>query len=518
MRKALTDRIPETARPDLQSAISVQPGPLPAPTGSPSPERRRLNVFKDKSVMLSEDLEIGSHLRGTIEGLIKSAGGNVTESVNKADIYVCQYREGIEYKTASWCGKVVGNLPWLYHLITHNAWTSPLRRLLHYPIARGGLPGFKKYRISLSNYNGEARIYLENLAKAAGCEFTKTMKQDNTHLITAHQISEKCDAAKEWNINMINHLWLEESYARWQIQSLTNTRYTHFPPRTNLSEVVGQTPIDRQSLERNFFPKETKLQEDPNENERPEPIEKMDLGIARNKISNSSAVQPPSSSNEKLPVHKPRHSEGTTPKLLKDPRRLSEGAPFRTPAASRFKAEGKENETPSTTSSRGAKDRAVAKIHDLAPDIALYEKERKRVGGVMYGRNKGESRETEFVHRRSVSRETEEDADNESRPAKRVKKAKGPPAMKLLVTGYSKWSNNKKKENEDKVSSPLRFRMPLLKSIGASPRPRHPHHPRLPHLHAPRRPQDPPYPEVHLRHLARSDRYLYRLPRRLPRR
>ena len=452
MRKALTDRIPETARPDLQSTISAQPGPLPTPTGSPSPERRRLNVFKDKPVMLSRDLEIGSHLRGTIEDLIKSAGGSITGSVNKADIYICHYREGVEYKTASWEGKVVGNLPWLYHLITHNAWISPLRRLLHYPIARGGLPGFKKFRISLSNYNGEARIYLENLAKAAGCEFTKTMKQDNTHLITAHQVSEKCDAAKEWNINMINHLWLEESYAKWQIQSLTNTRYTHFPPRTNLSEVVGQTPIDRQSLERNFFPKEAKPQKKTGDDDPSEPVEQMDLAIVKNKISTSSVVQQPSSSNENLPIHKPRNSEGTTPKLVKDPRRLSEGAPLRTPVTSRFKAEGKENETPSTTSSRGAKDRAAAKIHNLAPDIALYEKERKRVGGVMYGRNKGENREAELVQKRSVSREAEEDADDESRPAKRPKKAKGAPAMRLLVTGYSKWSNNKKKENEDKVS------------------------------------------------------------------
>ena len=452
MRKALTDRIPETARPDLQSAISAQPGPLPTPTGSPSPERRRLNVFKDKSVMLSKDLEIGSHLRGTIEDLIKNSGGSITGSVSKADIFICHYREGIEYKTASWEGKVVGNLPWLYHLITHNAWTSPLRRLLHYPIARGGLPGFKKFRISLSNYNGEARIYLENLAKAAGCEFTKTMKQDNTHLITAHQISEKCDAAMEWNINMINHLWLEESYAKWQVQSLTNTRYTHFPPRTNLSEVVGQTPIDRQSLERNFFLKEAKLQEDPDNNDPPKPVQKMNLAIVKNKISNSSAVQPPSPSTEKLPNSEPRNLEGTTPKLVKDPPPQAEGAPLRTPATSRFKAEGKENETPSTTSSRSAKDRAAAKIHNLAPDIALYEKERKRVGGVMYGRSKGESREAELAQKRSVSREAEEDANNESRPVKRPKKARNAPVLRLLVTGYSKWSDNKKKENEDKVN------------------------------------------------------------------
>ena len=53
--------------------------------------------------------------------------------------------------------------------------------------------------------------------------------------------------------------------------------------------------------------------------------------------------------------------------------------------------EGKENETPSTMGSRSAKDKAVAKLHDLAPDIALFEKERKRVGGVTHGRDRKSS-------------------------------------------------------------------------------------------------------------------------------
>ena len=83
-------------------------------------------------------------------------------------------------------------------------------------------------RISISNYTGDSRVYLENLIRYSGAEFTKTMKQDNTHLITAHMQSEKCDAAQEWNINIVNHIWLEESYAKCVAQSLTNPRYTHF--------------------------------------------------------------------------------------------------------------------------------------------------------------------------------------------------------------------------------------------------------------------------------------------------
>lgn len=371
------------------------------------------------------------------------------DNISQAEILVCQYREGQDYQSASSEGKVVGNLPWLYHLITHNAWTSPLRRLLHYPIVRGGLPGFKKFRISLSNYNGEARIYLENLAKAAGCEFTKTMKMDNTHLITAHTFSEKCDAAKEWNINMCNHLWLEESYAKWQIQSLTNPRYTHFPPRTNLGEVVGQTPIDRDALERHFFPRIMEVDE-----ELLQPMQYRDQNIAKADIANITTIEPPSSSNERTRASVDERSDDPAPRVSKRDRQHCKDVVLRTPATSRFHPEGKENETPSTTGSRGAKDRAAARLHDMAPDIALYEKERKRVGGVIHGgRRKSDAEKPEPSRKRAVSSEDggDEFAEHEARPGKRGRKSKPPPSIRLLVTGYSEWAEDSKASMEAKV-------------------------------------------------------------------
>ncbi|KAK4991258.1 hypothetical protein LTR28_001369, partial [Elasticomyces elasticus] len=187
--------------------------------------------------MLGSDLLLSDHLRTTICTIITSGGGQITSDNSSANIYIGQYRSGSEYITASQTGKEVANLVWLYHVINTNAWSNPLSQLLHYPVPRHGIDGFQGMRISLSNYVGEARIYLEHLVKAAGANFTKTMKQENTHLITAHKQSEKCDAAQEWNINIVNHLWLEESYAKCEVQVLTNKRYTHFPPRTNLGEV-----------------------------------------------------------------------------------------------------------------------------------------------------------------------------------------------------------------------------------------------------------------------------------------
>jgi hypothetical protein len=42
--------------------------------------------------------------------------------------------------------------------------------------------------ITVSNYGGDARLYLENLIEATGAKFTKSMKAENTHLITARLV------------------------------------------------------------------------------------------------------------------------------------------------------------------------------------------------------------------------------------------------------------------------------------------------------------------------------------------
>ena len=458
LRKRPEDRIPEVGRQDMLGASSPRPDRLPTPSSSPSANRRQLTVFGGKKVMLSRDLELGNHLLATLEDLITNGGGMMTGSVYKADIFICHYRESLDYRIASRAGKDVGNLAWLYQLITHNAWTSPLRRLLHYPIAREGLPGFSGFRVSLSNYNGEARVYLENLAKVAGGEFTKTMKEDNTHLITAHTVSEKCDAAKEWNIHMVNHLWLEESYAKWQIQTVSDPRYNHFPMRTNLGEVVGQTPIDRQALEKFFFPQGSDFDPSVEGDGAPRPIPLKTHNTTSLKGTNAVNAHSSRSAGSQDVPFRALQSDGATPKVSKEYRRHTEGNAIRTPVPSRFIGQGKENETPSTTGSRSAKDKAVAKLHDLAPDIALFQKEIKRVGGVTHGgRKSSEDLVPEVNRKRSVSKdeETDTEADEETRAAKRAKKSKGlaPPVMRLALSGYKKWIGASKKEGEDRVST-----------------------------------------------------------------
>jgi twin BRCT domain len=429
---------------DIVGASTLEPTALPTLGTSPSTSRKQSRVLVGKRVMLSHDLEIGSHLRGKLEELIEGGGGSVTGSVHKAHLFICRYREGEDYKTASRECVDVGTLAWLYHLITHNTWSSPYRKLLHYPVARAGLPGFQNYKISLSNYSGEARIYLENLVIAAGGEVTKTLKPppDNTHLITAHGKSEKVNAARDWGIEVVNHLWLEESYAKWAVQPVSTSRYTHFPQRTNLEEVVGQTKIDRVALERNFFADEA--DDGNNEMEQvtvarvevPRPIKAKDGNMLPGLVPASSAFESPRRTATATVIRVPA-SGGPTPKASRINSRVTE---LRTPVASRFVSDGKENHTPGTGSSRKAKDVATTKLHDYAPDLALYEKEKKRVGGVIYGGPRPKENKTSKGHDRKRSLDDGNTTSaTEGHDMKRRKGPMPPASMHLMLSGYKRW-------------------------------------------------------------------------------
>lgn len=386
--------------------------------------------------MLSSDLGIGSHLQESIQAVLEEGGAKMTSSVDEADMLICRYRDGFAYRTASRLNIDVGNLAWLYRLMTFNTYTSPLRRLLHYPVSRTGIPGFEGLKISLSNYVGEARIYLENLIAAAGAECTKTLKQENTHLITAHGTSEKCNAAKEWGLEVVNHLWLEDSYAKWKLQPASNPRYSHFPLRTNLGEVAGQTRLDRNILEQVFFFADTTAHS---------PRRAM-----QSKQQNMVSVQPPAEKKRKVQEDAPETSHGTgTPQASEKSRR-----PIQTPARNRIMSEGKENETPSSTSSRKSKEAATARLHEYAPDLALYEKERKRVGGVIYGGRRKSDEDRVQENKKRASIEPDDGSDGEQAvETKRQKKSRPPIAMHLLITGYQKWvgKGNEKREDADKV-------------------------------------------------------------------
>lgn len=427
----------------IRDATSTEPpnGALPPNPSVDLLRSRAVKPFVDKKLKLADDLPLNDRRKQIISELIEAAGGEIITDVNEADIFVCNYRDGADYVTASQANKDVGNLSWLYYIIAHDTWTNPMRRMMHYPRPRDGIPGFEKYKISISSYTGEARVYLENLVKATGAQFTKTFKQDNTHLITAHTQSEKCEAAKEWGVHVVNHLWLEESYARCKEQTLTDSRYTYFPSRTNLGEILGQTQLDRDAVERNYFSKTLK----------PKSV----------KATMQSGDVPASSLP---PARVPSDHTARSSPLADKNRRTKSATEMATPAR---RSEGKENETPSTAGSRGAKDRALSKLHDAAPDIAKFEKEMKRKGGVIHGGRRDKDAEGGEKTKKSKDREStaskrsidEVDVEDETTSdeatvqlGKKNKKAKMTPIKyRMLISKDDRWQDNPGQESKDKA-------------------------------------------------------------------
>ncbi|KAK6391056.1 hypothetical protein LTR65_004813 [Meristemomyces frigidus] len=459
----------------------VPSGPLPdTPPSSPSDARKNLNAFMGKQVMISADLDLATHLVNTLEALINHGGGTLTDSVDDADIYIGQYRDGEDYVAASRAQKEVANLSWLYHVINENKYTNPRTKLMHYPIPRNGIPGFEHMRISISNYNGDARIYLENLIGYCGAEFTKTMKQDNTHLITAHTRSEKCEAAMEWNINVINHLWIEESYAKCAAQSLTTPKYTHFPDKTNLGEVVGQTSLDMKRVEQMYF---AKPRESPQKPTQPTPTHTKGKASPRKTVPALSAVTMKGTPRGTVqqtaptPIAEDDETEGEQeeePQTVKKAR----GRPRKSVTATpRLADDEKENRSPLYTGSgRAAAKKATERLSVNMADKNDYDKESKRKGGVVYGGRRSSHLEDISspapAPRRPLKRKSDEgtydvtavgsdlsDGETQDKPAKGAKKAKHaaapsdlpPVEYKMMITGDERWLGHPKQEGTDKT-------------------------------------------------------------------
>ncbi|KAH6605707.1 hypothetical protein Trco_004860 [Trichoderma cornu-damae] len=463
LKKGPDDELDIPSNQNLIGASSANPEFLSLSDGSSA--RPPVTVFQDKKILLGADLKITPRLESALKDIIVYGGGRLVHDIDDCDMLICQYRDGEQYVRASRSCKEVGNLSWLYFLIVHNDWTSPLRRLLHYPIPRNGLPGFKDMRITVSNYGGEARIYLENLIKACGAEFTKTMKADNTHLITARNSSEKCKAAPEWGITVVNHLWVEESYAKCEIQPVNVKKYNHFPSRTNLGEIIGQTSFNESRLRDLFYPggeetmsprakRKRKILEAAEDNAYSHgPAEGVVIGeVARG--GDSDSMQEDNSEEDGIPS---AAAAAAAAAAASKKGRLA--APPITPTRSRSGRLGRENETPAATSAggRSAKAKAMNRLSSIAPDIALYEKEKKRnskPGTPFGGKRAAELAEKENVNgtkKKSTGRGgNDEDDEDEDRPAKKARPSLPGIEMRIILTGFTRWVGNQIKEDQDR--------------------------------------------------------------------
>ena len=220
--------------------------------------------------------------------------------------------------------------------------------------------------MTVTNYQGEARAYLEKLIEACGAKFTRNMTTANTHLIAARSFlslthlthsksGDKCKHAHDWGIDVVNHLWLEETYAKWQVQSVTIPRYTHFPPQTNLTEIVDKTEIQEEGIVDFFNPREDEDDDMPDAY----PVSGTTaLGSKGNNVQSSyvpAEVKTPAPASRKVSPKVNRVQAPQTP--------ATDETKVRTPGSSR----------------RKAAENATIKLRDeVMPDLMLWQKEKHR--------------------------------------------------------------------------------------------------------------------------------------------
>ncbi|EGX93245.1 DNA repair protein Rtt107 [Cordyceps militaris CM01] len=457
LKKTSDDEIDIPVNDNLDGATSPNPQWLPLPPDG-DVARPPCTVFQQRKVLLGADLNITPRLTKAIRDIIRNGGGKMVDTVDACDMYIGQYRDGEQYVSACQSCKDVGNLSWLYYLIVQNSWTSSLRRLLHYPTPRDGIEGFRGLRITVSNYGGEARVYLENLIKACGAEFTKTMKSDNTHLITARDSSEKCKAAPEWGVAVVNHLWIEESYAKCQMKPINVPKYNHFPHRTNLGEIIGQTFLDEGRLRELYYPGGEALMTGSAKRKR-KILEAAEDNACHNGPADGVVVaQTAADVDEDVLMEGDGDKEDAE---NSPPKKAAAPVPVETPVRARHVRSGKENDTPSvvSTGGRSAKAKARDLLQNIAPDIALYEKEKKRSGkattpfGGKRAANfveKQKLEEEEAKQKKTAAKDKSSEDEEGKRPSKKARPSLPDVEMRIILTGFTRWLEDKNKEDADR--------------------------------------------------------------------
>ncbi|ODV87347.1 hypothetical protein CANARDRAFT_26750 [[Candida] arabinofermentans NRRL YB-2248] len=259
------------------------------------------SFLKGKHFFLGEDLGISKSVVELTESMIRKAGGScmidgtvedLKNAKSKLNCYVGKYRSGEQYITASKKLFHVGSMQWLYWMMLHERWISPYKKLLHYPIPKEGVPGMENCVLTVTNYTGDSRLYLQQLIKAMGGQFTKSLKMGlNTHLLVAKPCGQKYQAAQEWNITCVNHLWIEESFAKWELQNSEEKRYRLFPKESNLTHIIGQTPLDR-SILATFSDKTPSNPEPAIKNERESELPQLEMtnSVSINSVANEPEV------------------------------------------------------------------------------------------------------------------------------------------------------------------------------------------------------------------------------------
>ncbi|KAI9292249.1 BRCT domain-containing protein [Neoconidiobolus thromboides FSU 785] len=199
------------------------------------------NYLSGLVIYLDNELQLQHKFVEKIKDELTKYGARISAIFDLSIIncYICQFKNSKRYEESLKASIIIGNLTWLFHIILSKRLDSPLNQLLFYPTQAYAVPDMKDYVISISNYDQGSKEYLEKLITAMGATFTTGLSAKNTHLICASQQGEKYSKAPDWNIIVVNHLWLEDCYRSWSCQPVTKIHYSHFPHGVSMINLVS---------------------------------------------------------------------------------------------------------------------------------------------------------------------------------------------------------------------------------------------------------------------------------------
>ncbi|XP_015694477.2 LOW QUALITY PROTEIN: uncharacterized protein LOC102715683 [Oryza brachyantha] len=112
--------------------------------------------------------------------------------------------------------KVVSEL-WVEHTLDLGE-LADADRVLYRPVRDlSGIPGSKSLCICLTGYQKNKREDIMEMANLMGAQFSKSLTHKVTHLICYKFEGEKYKVAKQENINLVNHQWMEDCLMAWEI-------------------------------------------------------------------------------------------------------------------------------------------------------------------------------------------------------------------------------------------------------------------------------------------------------------
>lgn len=150
---------------------------------------------------------------------------------------------------------------YFFTLLLHQTDKLNFDSLLFYPVREIPAVGMHRLIVATTNYTGDSRLYIEELIQRMGGFFTKTLKPSNTHVVSAKDIGKKMEYAKKWNVNIVNHSWVEDCFINWKLVSDDN--YHNFFRSADSVRLINEVKfngfkIDHQTKETMIFTPDTK--------------------------------------------------------------------------------------------------------------------------------------------------------------------------------------------------------------------------------------------------------------------